>query len=191
MTRNDGNDEGLAMTKELGDRPVALRALQSQIAFWAVVVLSVIFTGDALLRGRFDVALRAGLVLLFVCWCAWVLLYRMSILIDRNAVTARNLLRFTRVPWSRVADIDRRLQLRLVLDDETVVDCWGSPFAPRVGSRAARDSSDAALDTLRAAWQAAPSSSGSEADAVRGGWDRPAAVVGVILLVLATGSVLL
>nr|WP_274638073.1 PH domain-containing protein [Microbacterium bovistercoris] len=165
------------MTKDLAQGGViVLRAVSSVITFWALAGLAVIFVGDAAIRGRVELALRAGGVIAFILWCAWVFLIRMSVRVDASALSARNLLRWVRIPWARVADVERRAQLRITLDDGSAVECWGSPFAPRAGARAGLRE-DGALQTVRAAWQSATGSDGP----VTRGWDVPAVVVGVVL----------
>ncbi|WP_156876523.1 hypothetical protein [Microbacterium luticocti] len=202
------------------ERPLVLRALSSQIAFWALVGIAVIFVGDAALRGRIVLALRAGAILLFVLWCAWVFLVRMSIRLDAEAVTAHNLLRWVRVPWGRVADVERRAQLRIVLDDGHAVECWGSPFAPRAGARSTHGDTDVtpptpakqitATDTpgrqptgagvrrtpgvdgaLQAVRGAWQDAPVREPGAVRRGWDVPAVLIGVVCAVCALLAVVL
>ena len=162
---------------------VVLRALMSMIAFWVVIVVAAFFVGDALIRGRWSTGLRAAGVLLFVIWALWVFLYRMSIVVDRNAVTVRNLLRFTRIPWAQIADFDRRYQVRVILHDGTAVDCWGSPFPGRTAARRSSGSTpDTTLETLRAlGGSAAPAST----DPVTRGWDVPAVLIGVACAVCA------
>lgn len=203
------------MTKDLASGgATVLRAVSSIIAFWAFVAIAVVFVGDAALRGRLDVALRAGAVFAFIGWCAWVFLIRMSVRLDAQALTAHNLLRWVRVPWGRVVDVERRAQLRIVLDDDSTVECWGSPFAPRAGGRT-RDhgasvpavtatnspwgqpvggtagmrrgpSVDGALVAVRSVWQASRGASGP----VTRGWDLPAMAVGAVLAVAVILAVL-
>jgi len=198
------------MTKDLATGGVVvLRAISSLVTFWALVAVALVFVGDAVLRGRVDVALRAGAVFAFVGWCAWVFLVRMSVRLEADALTARNLLRWVRIPWGRVQDVERRAQLRVVLGDGSEIECWGSPFAPRAGGRGGQQaqpspaitiqnnpwgqriggpeglrrtpSPDGALDAVRAAWQASRRSDGP----VTRGWDIPAIVAGGILAVCA------
>jgi hypothetical protein len=195
---------------------VVLRATMSMIVFWTFVVVAAFFVGDAVVRGRWDVGLRVAGVVLFVAWALWVFLYRMGIVVDRDAVTARNVLRYTRIPWAHVADFDRRYHVRVILQDGTAVDCWGSPFPQRTASRRSRGSTmpgpglntgwrgitsdapntadsgvtapDPTLQTLRALWgSAAPGSTG----AVRRGWDVPALLIGAVCAVCALIAVLI
>ncbi|UUT35533.1 PH domain-containing protein [Microbacterium elymi] len=123
------------MTKDLAQGGViVLRAVSSVITFWALAGLAVIFVGDAAIRGRVELALRAGGVIAFILWCAWVFLIRMSVRVDASALSARNLLRWVRIPWARVADVERRAQLRITLDDGSAVECWAAR-SPRVRGR--------------------------------------------------------
>jgi len=189
---------------------VVLRALMSMIVFWVVVVVAAFFVADALIRGSWSTGLRAAGVLLFVIWALWVFLYRMGIVVDRNAVTARNLLRFTRIPWAHIADFDRRYQVRVILHDGTAVDCWGSPFPGRSSPRRSSGSTlpgsgastgwrgitsdapdhvrppvtapDPTLETLRALGGSAAAGS---SDPVTRGWDVPAVLIGGVCAVCA------
>ncbi|GAA3761534.1 hypothetical protein GCM10022240_12580 [Microbacterium kribbense] len=166
-----------------------LRALMSSVTFWALVGIAVIFVGDAAIRGRFAIALRAALILGLLVWCAWVLLYRMSIRVDADGLTVRNLLRWVRIPWGQVAEISRRMQLRVVLADNSVVECWGGTFASRPGTRRSReaDRGDPGLALLRTAHAGARKAGGT----VQRGWDVPALAAGTVLLIAAALAALL
>ncbi|WEG07533.1 PH domain-containing protein [Microbacterium horticulturae] len=205
------------MTKDLAEGgTVVLRAVMSTVVFWVVVVVAAFFVSDALIRGRWSTGLRAVGVLLFVLWALWVFLYRMSIVVDQHAVTARNLLRDTRIPWGLIADFDRRYQVRVILHDGTAVDCWGSPFPQRTVSNRSQGSRrpgtgtdvewkgvtseaphtirsspaqgpDPTVELLRALGaSAAPGPSGE----VRRGWDTPALLIGAACAVCALIAVL-
>lgn len=202
------------MSKDLSQGVVVLRALSSQIAFWALAVVAGFFIVDAVLRGRLDVAARTTGVALLMVWACWVFLVRMSVRLDASALTARNLLRWVRVPWARVTDIERRAQLVVLVDDGTAVSCWGSPFAPRAGVRsahgraggsaeaitrvlpaggrppneAARRSGpavDSALEIVRTAWLGHPAAAGE----ITRGWDLPALMIGAVCLIAAVVAV--
>lgn len=187
-------------------RVAVLRPLQSQIVFWAVCGLSAVYVVDAAFRGRVALTVRAGLILAFIVWCAWVFLWRMSVCVDGDGITARNLLRWVRVPWDRVADVRRRAQLRVEVDDGTHVDCWGSPFPPRTGlggmtrtasPRGGRfgpgqhpaQPADRALHAVRGAWLNAAHRCDGAHDVTRG-WDVPAVAAGGVLVVCAIVAVL-
>jgi hypothetical protein len=74
-----------------------------------------------------------------------------------------NIGRITEVPWARVVDIRRKLQLVFELDDARRVEAWGSPFAGRK-----RTDPDTSLVALRGAWMSANSTAGlAQADVVR------------------------
>jgi hypothetical protein len=202
----------------MNDRPgktVVLRALSSLIAFWALTGLAAVFVVDAAVRGRWDVALRTVGVVLFVLWAAWLFLVRMSVRLDAGALTARNLLRWVRVPWARVVDIERRAQLTVELDDGRRIECWGSPFAPRRGVRGPTSGGqamptvtaatnpfgpalggasglrgggtarDAGLEAARSMWLSASAADGP----VTRGWDIPALVAGAVCLVCAVVAI--
>ena len=71
-----------------------------------------------------------------VVWAAWMLLVRPSIRVQPDRAVVVNIGRITEVPWARIVDIRRRLQLVLDLDDGRSVECWGSPFPQAATGRA-------------------------------------------------------
>lgn len=198
------------MTKNLDDGGVVvLRATMSLIVFWCVAALGAYFVVDAVVRGRWDVGLRVLGVLMLVVWAAWAFLYRMSIVVDRRAVVVRNLLRYARIPWELIDDIDRRYQVRFLLTDGTIIESWGSPFPARARARRSGASTrpgpgvntglrgvtsdapdgerpaslpDPALETLRVLRSSARPGSGGR---LQRGWDGPALVIGAVCAVCA------
>jgi hypothetical protein len=114
----------------------------------------VVLLGDAVLRGNGSVAIRIGGVGALVVWAAWMLLVRPSIRVRPDRAVVVNVGRITEVPWSRIVDIRRRLQLVLELDDGRRVEAWGSPFPRRrmVGRTPKTEVDDPALSVLRGAW---------------------------------------
>lgn len=177
-------------------RATVLRPLSSAVSFWALAALATFFVGDALLRGAVPLALRSAGVFALVLWLAWSFLFRMSVRIEDGGVTAVNWLRRTYVPWSRIVGFERRAQIRIVLDraDDSGrewVDCWGSPFPLRSGSRAVREArrtgeGDAALHALELARGAARGGAGE----VRREWDLAVIVAGGCALLCAAAALL-
>jgi hypothetical protein len=131
---------------------VTLRAGQSVVAFALVAGVAVLLVANAALGGRWSEAAAIAGTGVLVVWAAWMLLVRPSIRVRPDRAVVVNVGRVTEVPWSRVVDIKRRLQLVLELDDGRSVECWGSPF-PNRRSRA----EDPAADVVRAAWLSADS----------------------------------
>lgn len=132
---------------------MTLRAGSSAVAFAFVAVATVLLVGDAAVRGFWDVALRASGIAGLVLWVAWLLLVRPSIRLEPDRAVVVNVGRITEVPWARVVEIRRRLQLVLELDDGRKVECWGSPFpSRRTAGRGQAVPEDPAAETLHAAW---------------------------------------
>lgn len=140
--------------------PVTLRALQSTIVFGVVAGVLVLLIGDALVRGSWQQAASLAAPATFGVWAAWLLLVRPSIRVQPDRAVIVNVGRITEVPWGRVVDIRRRLQLVLELDDGRSVEAWGSPFPSRRTPGREADA-DTALAVVRSAWQSAPAATGA------------------------------
>jgi hypothetical protein len=125
--------------------------------FALVAIGAVLLVGDAILKGAWDVVARMAGPALLVLWAAWLLLVRPSIRVEPGRAVVVNVGRITELPWSRVADIRRRLQLIFDLDDDRSVEAWGSPFV----SKRVKAGEDRALMALRSEWQSAPASEGA------------------------------
>lgn len=182
-----------------GTTTMTLRPLSSAIAFWGLCGLGAILVGDAAWRGDWSLAWRAAGVIGFVLWCAWILLFRLSVQIRAGGILVVNLLRTVWIPWSRIIGFHRRLQILVELDDGTTVECWGSPFPRRPGARRGMlsdrrnetepRSQDPARETLEYALASASASDGD--DQVRRNWDATAILVGGVLLIGACAGIFL
>jgi len=137
-----------------------LRAGSSVATFVVVAGVVVVLLVDAVLRGNWPVASRIAGAGALIVWAAWMLLFRPSIRVRSDRAIVINVGRITEVPWARVVDIRRRLQLIVELDDGRTIEAWGSPFAPR-----RHTAGDPALTVLRGAWMSAPAGTGTAADA--------------------------
>jgi hypothetical protein len=154
-----------------------LRAGSSAVVFVLVAVIAALLVGDAVVKGAWDVVARLAGPAALVVWAAWLLLLRPSIRVRPDRAVVVNVGRITELPWGRVVDIRRRLQLIFDLDDDKSVEAWGSPFV----SKRAKPGEDSALIALRSEWQSAPA---GNAEIVR----RPDALalgIGVLALVAA------
>lgn len=136
---------------------MTLRAGSSVVAFAFVAGAVALLLGDAVIRGSWLVAARGAGPGALVLWAAWLLLVRPSVrlLPDRAVVT--NVGRITEVPWGRIVEIRRKLQLVLELDDGRRIEAWGSPFADRKAG-----SDDPALTAVRGAWLSADGAGSSD-----------------------------
>jgi hypothetical protein len=156
---------------------VTLRAGSSAVVFGLIAAGAVLLTVDALMKGAWDVAARTAGVAAVIVWAAWLLLLRPSIRVQPDRAVVVNVGRITEIPWNRVVDIRRRLQLILDLDDGRSVEAWGSPFV----SKRATPGEDSALTALRSAWSSA---SGGDGAVVRR-TDAVALVIGAAAVVAA------
>jgi hypothetical protein len=132
------------------------------VVFAVVAVVVTLLLGDALLHGAWAVAARTAGVGALVVWVAWMLLWRPSIRVLPDRAVVVNVGRIAEVPWTRVVDVRRRLQLILDLEDGRSVEAWGSPFPRRrpIGPSARPDDRDPSLTALRSAWAGAAPESG-------------------------------
>ena len=121
--------------------------------------------GDAVIRGAWPTAARVAGVGALVIWAAWMLLVRPSIRVLPDRAVVINVGRITELPWSRVVDIRRRLQVIFDLDDDQHVEAWGSPFVSRrpLGPSARPFDRDPALTLLRSRWTSAGRAATAEA----------------------------
>src|SRR5689334_13117709 len=110
---------------------MTLRASSSAVVFGLVAAGALLLIGDAAIKGAWDVVATTIGPAAVVVWAAWLLLVRPSIRVERDRAVVVNVGRITEIPWVRVADVRRRLQLIFELDDDTSVEAWGSPFVSR------------------------------------------------------------
>lgn len=166
-----------------------LRAGSSAVAFAVVCIVLFALLADVVVRGDVPLAVRFTGVGALVVWVAWMLLVRPSIRVQPDRAVVVNLGRITEVPWGRIVDIRRRLQLILDLDDGHSVEAWGSPFPKRrlVGKTAQSDEDDPSASVLRSAWRSGAEQSGGAAVVRRP--DVLALSIGVAALVVAAVSV--
>lgn len=168
---------------------MTLRAGSSAAVFAVVCLVVLALLGDAAVRGDLPVAIRIAGVGALVVWAAWMLLVRPSIRVRPDRAVVVNLGRITEVPWGRIVDIRRRLQLIFDLDDGRSLEAWGSPFPKRklVGKTAQNEDDDPSARVLRSAWRSGVEQSGGAAIVRRP--DVLALSIGAAALVVAAVSV--
>jgi hypothetical protein len=161
------------------------------VASGLVALLGLFLLGDAAVRGSWDVVLTALGPIATLVWILWVLTYRPCIVLDDGALTVVNPLRRTRVPWGAVADVRLRWQIVVESEDGRRIQCWGGPSLPR--PKPARRGEPrvlpkpAELDVILDRWAQRRGTAGGP---VERGWDRPALLAGVVVLVLLAVSLL-
>ena len=161
------------------------------VAFAFVVGAVLLLLGDAVIRGSWEVAARGAGPGALVVWAAWMLLVRPSIRVLPDRAIITNVGRITEVPWPRVVDIRRKLQLLFELDDGRRVEAWGSPFPRKRRTEKSRDQvEDEALSVVRGAWMSGASAA-SHGEVVRR-VDGVALVIGAgVLLAMIVSLVVL
>jgi len=169
----------------------------SAIPLLSISAAVVVFLlGDAVIRsGPLDAALLAPWPLLAL-WCVYVSAFASGLTTDRDAVTVQNLLRVTRIPWSRVRDIEWRWQVEITSDTGERVRAIGGPVEGRGGRRSGgREQTSpvarAQYESIVRSWEAARERQHEDGVAgeggVRHGWDVP---VVLALIVLAAWAML-
>lgn len=117
-------------------------------------------------------------VIAFVAVGVLALFWRPSVEVDDEAVTVRNLVRDTRIPWSRLDALDTRYSLTLFAGDLRVT-AWAAPAPGRSQALRQSRSEAAALESLGTNLQhglrssAVPNSdSGGASLMVQARWER-------------------
>src|SRR3954453_23939601 len=156
-----------------------LRPVSAGVAFWLAVVIGAWAVFDAARVDPIE-GLRWGSAAATILWVLWVVLWRPSIRISDDAIDVVNALRTWTIPWSRVQDVESRLQYVIVLDDGRAVTAWGSPFSGRAtGNRSERVDLQLLVD---------PSATGEQAAILRSTawWSLaiPAVAIGCFLVAL-------
>jgi hypothetical protein len=169
-------------------KPVTLRAPSSIALFVAVVVVSVVLVGDAILRGRWDVAAASVPAVGLGLWAASVLFLTPGVRLSEHGVTVMNVLRTTVVPWAHVEEITTRFQVVVTTRDGLRIRCWGAPTSARTrvvpgnpggsGSRMGSAPSAAHL-AVGTYWERYRESKQGETGVSRR-WDLVATVVGAV-----------
>ena len=135
------------------------------VAFAFIAVAVSVLLGDAAVRGSWSDAARGAGPAALAVWAGWLLLVRPSIRVLPDRAIVFNVGRITEVPWTRVVDIRRRLQLIFDLDSGRSLEAWGSPFLSKRSSARTSAAADPVLDVLRGAWMSARD--GEDAPVVR------------------------
>jgi hypothetical protein len=169
-------------------KPVTLRAPSSIALFVAVCVVSVVLVGDAILRGRWDVAVASVPAVGLGLWAATVLFLTPGVRLSAHGVTVMNVLRTTVVPWADVEEITTRFQVVVTTRNGLRIRCWGAPTSARTrvehrnsgGGGSAGMAKPAAHLAVDAYWERYRDSQGETGGTRR--WNRLAIIVGTVLL---------
>jgi hypothetical protein len=141
---------------ESSGRGRTMRPVSAGVAFWLAVAIGAWATFDAARVHPIE-GVRWGAVAVIVLWVLWALLWRPSIRIREDEIDVVNALRTWTIPWSRVEDVEARLQYVIVLDDGRAVTAWGSPFSGRAtGNRRSGVDLRLLLNPTAATAEAAP-----------------------------------
>ncbi|WEO78509.1 PH domain-containing protein [Cryobacterium sp. SO2] len=135
------------MQKAARGRPagVTLRARASVLVGIALLALAALLLADALLRGRWDVAVLSLPALGLVACLAVEVFLRPGIRVHHGGITVINPLHTVEVPWSQVAGVTTRFLVSIETVGGGRIRSWGAPSAARSRPTRARsvDSTDA------------------------------------------------
>jgi len=128
---------------------------------------------------------------LLVLWAIYLGLYASHIVTDADGITVQNYLRRTRIGWGAVADIEMGYQLVVTTADGRRLTCYGGPATgrPSRDARSGDDRASASSGHVVDAWEAGRGPGASTA--VTRGWDVPALVALVALVVWAGVAILI
>jgi len=101
----------------------------------ALLALALLLLADAVLRGRWDVAVLSLPALGVMALAALEILLRPGLRVSPRGVTVTNPFRTVELPWSQVADVSTRFQVVVETHSGERIRCWGAPTASRVGPR--------------------------------------------------------
>nr|RZI35127.1 hypothetical protein BJQ95_02468 [Cryobacterium sp. SO1] len=97
----------------------------------ALLALCLLLLGDAIVRGRWDVAVLALPVLVVVVWLALEVFLRPGIRLHPYGITVINPLVTTEVPWLAVTDVTTGFLVAVETVDGRRIRCWGAPAGTR------------------------------------------------------------
>lgn len=178
-----------------------LRSRGAVALFVLCAVLAIVLLGDAVIRAGLGQALLLAPWLLLVLWAVYAIGVASHIEVRPDGVLVQNALRRTFAPWARVERIVMRWQVEITLDDGTTVTCFGGPARmrpQRLGpGRTLEDAGGQADDTVAAlrrakadAASAGAALAGADAP-VRRGWDVPAVVALLVIVVWTAAAVMI
>jgi|SRR6185312_13890602 len=192
----------------------AIYSTPTRVLGVASMALCAFFTLNLLLTGSAAAIWQFLPWLLLAGWAFYVLLWRPRLLVDAGGLRVINILREHTIPFSELTAVR---VLQTVSFDTTAgrIPSWGAPGAGRLGPKmttgadgsrtASLPLTQAAVQNAWDAWEGAahhaphdagapsadhPASQPGPAGKVASRWNVPAAVVGVLLVVLALASAL-
>lgn len=188
-------------------RPVSLYSRPTRalaVVAWAICIfLSV----NLVLAGTASDMWKFLPWMLFIAWGLYVLLWRPQLVVRPGGLSVRNLLRDHEIPFSQLKALR---VVQSVSFDTTAgrIASWGAPGASKLGRKLPSDtgaldieSEPATKTAVQAAWDAwersqpSPEMAGASSqpgrpETVETRWNMPAAVVGVISVLLVAASLL-
>jgi hypothetical protein len=181
MTDDLSRDSGTPRAERL--------VMRASGGLWPTIVLAVVtilLAGDAVLRGRIDLALRILAVAALVFWFYWAVLIRPHIVATPATLTLVNVWATHVIPWQRISRLTSVYQLIVTLDDGRVIRSWGAPAAGPQRRRPGRGAGVApSIDTTLNEWRDDHADPTAEAVAPVTHFERYVLVVTAVLLVLA------
>lgn len=137
---------------------VILRTRSSTLVGAALLALVVVLLADALLRGRWDVAVLSLPALGLVVVAAVEVFLRPGLRLHPGGITVVNPLSTIEVPWPAIADVRTRFHVSIETRSGRLIGSWGAPAAPRIKPSAAGSLGDWSGGTAAHPGGSAPSS---------------------------------
>lgn len=141
-----------------GRAGVTLRARSSTLVGIALLALVGVLLADALLRGRWDVAVLSLPALGLVVLAAVEVFLRPGLRVHPGGITVVNPLSTIEVPWPAIADVRTRFHVSIETRSGRRIGSWGAPAAPRIRPSAAGSRGNSAGGTVADSDGWAPSS---------------------------------
>ncbi|MGC2940845.1 MULTISPECIES: hypothetical protein [unclassified Brevibacterium] len=115
--------------------PIVLRQRSGPIITVIVWAFLAFLLGDAILRGAWETVGRFGPALLLIGWLAFAILWRPALIVGAEEVEAREILRTTTVPFTRIRDIRLgsvvTIEATLPEGATRTIRPWNAPGMPR------------------------------------------------------------
>lgn len=115
--------------------PIVLRQRSGPVITIIVWAFLAYLLGDALVRGAWDTVGRFGPALVLIGWLVFVVLWRPGLVVDRDRVEVREILRTISLPYVRIRDI--RLSATVTIETSSAngrtstIRPWNAPGMPR------------------------------------------------------------
>lgn len=115
--------------------PIILRQRSGPIITIVVCVFFAVLLADAVVRGSWVTVAKFLPPLALIAWLVYSLLWRPAVLVGRDSVTVRDILRTTVIPYSRVSEVRLSSVVAITADGPDGAEHgyrpWNAPGMPR------------------------------------------------------------